>query len=74
MGELECADVEVVGGELDDCSALALQEADKTRRRNVGILQDYSARPKAGKPITVRFRSSVRRSSCSATRTATSVP
>ena len=56
MGELERGDVEVVGGELDDLSAVALQEADKTRRRNVEILHDYAARPKTGKPITVRFR------------------
>ena len=56
MGELERADVEVVGGELDELSALALADADKTRRRNVEILQEYAARPKTGKPITVRFR------------------
>jgi ferredoxin--NADP+ reductase len=56
MGVLERADVEVVGGELDDLSAAALPEADKTRRRNVEILQEYGARPKTGKPITVRFR------------------
>ncbi len=56
MGELERGDVEVVGGELDELSAIALAEADKTRRRNVEILQDYAARPKSGKPITVRFR------------------
>ena len=56
MGELERGDVEVVGGELDELSAVALQDADKTRRRNVEILQDYAARPKTGKPITVRFR------------------
>ncbi|MGZ4232763.1 MAG: FAD-dependent oxidoreductase [Solirubrobacteraceae bacterium] len=56
MGELERGDVEVVGGELDALSAVALQEADKTRRRNVEILQDYASRPKTGKPITVRFR------------------
>jgi ferredoxin/flavodoxin---NADP+ reductase len=56
MGELERGDVEVVGGELDELSAVALQEADKTRRRNVEILTDYAARPKTGKPITVRFR------------------
>ena len=35
---------------------VALEEADKTRRRNVEILQEYAARPKTGKPITVRFR------------------
>jgi ferredoxin--NADP+ reductase len=56
MGELERADLEVVGGELDELSAVALQEADKTRRRNVEIMQDYAARPGTGKPITVRFR------------------
>ncbi|HUO71343.1 MAG TPA: FAD-dependent oxidoreductase [Solirubrobacteraceae bacterium] len=56
MGELERADVEIVGGELDERSAVALQEADKTRRRNVEILQDYAARPATGKPITVCFR------------------
>src|SRR6478735_3086671 len=56
MGVLERGDVEIVGGELDELSATALQEADKTRRRNVEILRDYAARPKTGKPITVRFR------------------
>ncbi|MBV9605611.1 MAG: FAD-dependent oxidoreductase [Solirubrobacterales bacterium] len=56
MGELERGDVEIVGGELDELSAVALQEADKTRRRNVEILQEYAARPSTGKPITVRFR------------------
>jgi ferredoxin--NADP+ reductase len=56
MGELERADVEIVGAELDELSAVALQDADKTRRRNVEIIQEYSARPKTGKPITVRFR------------------
>ena len=56
MGELERGDVEIVGGELDELSAVALQAADKTRRRNVEILQEYAARPKTAKPITVRFR------------------
>ena len=56
MGELDRADVEVVGGELDELSAIALEQADKTRRRNVEILQGYAARPGTGKPITVRFR------------------
>jgi ferredoxin--NADP+ reductase len=56
MGELERADVEIVGSELDELSAVALLEADKTRRRNVEIIQEYAARPKMGKPITVRFR------------------
>jgi ferredoxin--NADP+ reductase len=56
MGVLDRADVEVVGGELDELSAAALQDADKTRRRNVEILQEYGARPRTGKPITVRFR------------------
>ena len=56
MGELERGDVEVIGAELDDLSAVALEEADKTRRRNVEIIQEYAARPSTGKPITVRFR------------------
>jgi ferredoxin--NADP+ reductase len=56
MGVLERADLEVGGGELDELSAAALAEADKTRRRNVEILQEYAARAKTGKPITVRFR------------------
>jgi ferredoxin/flavodoxin---NADP+ reductase len=56
MGELERGDLEVLSGELDELSAVALQDADKTRRRNVEILQDYAARPNTGKPITVRFR------------------
>jgi ferredoxin--NADP+ reductase len=56
MGVLERADLEVVGSELDALSAVALEEADKTRRRNVEILQEYATRPKSGKPITVRFR------------------
>jgi ferredoxin--NADP+ reductase len=55
MGELERADVEVVGAELDPLSAKALEEADKTRTRNVEIVQEYAARPKTGKPLTVRF-------------------
>ena len=56
MGELDRADVEVVGGELDERSAVALLEADKTRRRNVEIIQEYAARPASERPITVRFR------------------
>jgi ferredoxin/flavodoxin---NADP+ reductase len=56
MGELERGDLEVVGGDLDELSVVALEEADKTRRRNVEIMQDYAARPKTGKPITVRLR------------------
>jgi ferredoxin--NADP+ reductase len=56
MGELERADLEIVGAELDELSAVALQAADKTRRRNVEIVQEYASRPKTGKPITVRFR------------------
>src|SRR3954449_3677149 len=56
MGVLERGDVEVVGGSLDALSALALVDADKTRRRNVEILRSYELRPKTGKPITVRFR------------------
>ncbi|MGH2885837.1 MAG: FAD-dependent oxidoreductase [Solirubrobacteraceae bacterium] len=56
MGELERGDVEVVGAELDELSAVALGAADKTRRRNVEIIQDYAARLRTGKPITVRFR------------------
>jgi ferredoxin--NADP+ reductase len=56
MGELERADLEVIGGELDPLSAAALPQADKTRRRNVEIIQDYAARPRSGKPLTVRFR------------------
>jgi ferredoxin--NADP+ reductase len=56
MGELERADLEIIGAELDELSAVALEQADKTRRRNVEILQEYAARPKSGKPITVRFR------------------
>ena len=55
MGELERADLEVLGGELDERSAAALAEADKTRRRNVEIMQDYAARARTGKPIIVRF-------------------
>ena len=56
MGELERGDVDVAGADLDERSAVALQDADKTRRRNVEIIQDYAARAKTGKPITVRFR------------------
>ncbi len=56
MGELERGDVDVVGAELDELSAVALQQADKTRRRNVEIIQDYATRSKTGKPITARFR------------------
>src|SRR3954465_1081027 len=56
MGVLERADVEIVGSELDELAAVALPDADNTRRRNVEILQEYAARPKTGKPLTVRFR------------------
>jgi ferredoxin--NADP+ reductase len=56
MGELERADVEVIGGELDELSAARLADADKTRTRNVEITADYAARPRTGKPIVVRFR------------------
>jgi ferredoxin--NADP+ reductase len=56
MGELERGDVEIVGGELDALSQVALGDADKTRRRNVEIVQEYAARPASGKPIMVRFR------------------
>jgi ferredoxin--NADP+ reductase len=56
MGELERAELEVVGGELDELSAAALPAADKTRTRNVEIIQDYATRAPSGKPITVRFR------------------
>jgi ferredoxin/flavodoxin---NADP+ reductase len=56
MGELVRADIEVVGGELDALSAIALQQADKTRRRNVEIIGGYATRPKTGQQITVRFR------------------
>ena len=55
MGELERADVEVVNGDVDPLSAKALDDADKTRTRNVEIVADYARRPKTGKPITVRF-------------------
>jgi ferredoxin--NADP+ reductase len=37
-------------------TSVALQEADKTRDRNVDIVQDYATRPRTGKPLTVRFR------------------
>jgi ferredoxin/flavodoxin---NADP+ reductase len=56
MGELQRADVDIIGADLDELSAVALQQADKTRRRNVEIVQEYAARPKTGQPITVRFR------------------
>jgi ferredoxin--NADP+ reductase len=55
MGDLARADVNVVGGELDPLSQKALEEADKTRTRNVEIIGGYAARPPEGKPITVRF-------------------
>jgi ferredoxin--NADP+ reductase len=56
IGELERADVEIVGGALDPLSQAALADADKTRRRNVEIVGDYAGRPLRGKPLTVRFR------------------
>jgi ferredoxin/flavodoxin---NADP+ reductase len=56
IGELERADVEIVGGALDPLSQAALVDADKTRRRNVEIVGDYAARRPTGKPLTVRFR------------------
>jgi ferredoxin--NADP+ reductase len=55
MGELERGDLDVVGGDLDELSAVALQEADKTRRRNVEIIQEYAAWSPSGKPLTVHF-------------------
>jgi ferredoxin--NADP+ reductase len=48
-----------VGADLDPLSATALADADKTRTRNVEIVQEYAARGRAGstgKPLTVRFR------------------
>ncbi len=56
IGELTRADVEIVSGELDELSQQALAEADKTRRRNVEIIQQYATRPRTGKPMSVRFR------------------
>jgi ferredoxin--NADP+ reductase len=56
MGELERADLEILGSKLDELSATALTEADKTRRRNVEIVHEYAERPKTGRPLTVRFR------------------
>jgi len=56
LGELQRADVEIVGAELDPLSQAALADADKTRTRNVEILQEYAAREPAGKPMTVRLR------------------
>ena len=73
MGVLDRADVEVVGAELDELSAVALQEADKTRTRNVEILQEYAARvrrPACRSPSA--SASCPRRWSCSATTTGTS--
>ncbi len=56
LGELERADLDVVGGELDPISERALEDADKTRRRNVEITQEYAARTPSGKPLTLRLR------------------
>ena len=55
IGELERADVEVIGAELDPLSAKVFDQADKTRRRNVEITQDYARRGRSDKPIVVRF-------------------
>lgn len=56
LGELERADLDIVGAELDPLSQKALEDADKTRRRNVEITQEYAAREPEGKPITLRIR------------------
>ncbi len=56
LGELERADIEIIRGELDPLSQVALDDADKTRRRNVEITQEYAAREPGGKPITLRIR------------------
>ena len=75
MGELERGDVEVVGGELDELSAVALADADKTRRRNVEILQRLrgAAEDRASRSPSASASSPLR-SSCSATSTATCAP
>ena len=55
MGELERADLEVVDGELDELGARAgrRRQDPPAQRRDP---QRLRARPKTGKPITVRFR------------------
>jgi ferredoxin--NADP+ reductase len=56
MGQLKRADLEIVNGSIDQLSAKALPAADKTRARNVKIIEEYARRPRTGKPITVRIR------------------
>jgi ferredoxin/flavodoxin---NADP+ reductase len=59
LGEMTDADVVVDPADvrLDEHSALSLEAADATRRRNVEILRDYSQRRRAGKRrrIVLRF-------------------
>jgi ferredoxin/flavodoxin---NADP+ reductase len=56
LGDLERAGVEVVSAELDPLSAASLPTADRTTRRNVEIIQEYTARAASGKPATIRLR------------------
>src|SRR3954471_21358097 len=59
LGELKCSDVIVDPAEmeLDEHSARWLEEhGDKTARRNVEILRDYSQRPPTGKSHRIELR------------------
>ena len=58
LGELEGADVLVDPAELelDPASAVELETAPQTVRRNVQILRDYATRTPAGKPRAIRLR------------------
>jgi ferredoxin--NADP+ reductase len=62
LGELEGADVVVDPGELelDQASALELENASNVVQRNMEILRELARRPPAGKPrrVTLRFRTS----------------
>jgi ferredoxin/flavodoxin---NADP+ reductase len=53
MGELARADVAV---DLEGTDLTVPEDAHKTTRDNVALLQDYAGRERTGKPTTVRFQ------------------
>jgi ferredoxin--NADP+ reductase len=53
MGELDRADVTA---DLDGTDLTVPEDADRTTRDNVGLLREYAARDRSGKPMLVRFR------------------
>ena len=57
LGDLQRADLDIVAGTvLDPASHAALADTDKTRRRNVEIVQEYAAREPQGRPVVLRLR------------------